>query len=268
MFSRGGSCLARAKLVLKPESVGNRKGYDMRSKILIGILFLGLLAPIARGAAHPPKQEQQDFYQKALEAYLAGDLDQAIVLDSRVLKADPRDLKASSLLNILISEKDQAGRTVIWIGGKPSAEAPAPQVKPVPRVIVQKRTAGLSAADRQKLQELEERVQLVGQLMERQTRERYKEMAEGQAQTAQRLKELGTAQEGAGQRLEVLGRTLKEISKGSRVPTWLALLALLVAAISLLLQLRTRRELARQGHLLRQTYGTSDSEKIVRFNRT
>ncbi len=41
-------------------------------------------------------------------------------MDTKALQLNPTFPKAEGLLSILISEKDTARKTVIWIGGKPA----------------------------------------------------------------------------------------------------------------------------------------------------
>jgi len=222
------------------------------------------LAPLLAGAAVKANRAQA-YYQKAMEAYLAGEYDEAILMDTKALDLNPHYTKANALLQILVSEKDMAGKTVIWIGGKPSV---VPQSKAAPErvMIVKKTVEGLSEADKMKLKELEERVQVVGQLLERESQTRYKELADGQVLTSKRLTELGDVQDQTQKQLEDLKQTMAQ-NKGSIIPDLIALLALLVAGIALFLETRTRRELSRHRYLISQGIGRDITDKVVNINR-
>ncbi len=122
----------------------------MRSLIILcAVVWLG---PVLNwGADAPYGDMSNEAYQGALQAYLQGDFDQAILLDSQALQIDSKNKKASDLLVVLIKEKEQNRKTEIWIGtgrtAQPQPEAapvislsvPPPAAKPAPRVV-KKRT--------------------------------------------------------------------------------------------------------------------------------
>lgn len=93
----------------------------MGFKIKMRIFLLLLVAAPALLYAEVPAtgESADDLYQGALQAYLAGDFDQAILMDTKALQLNPQYPKAEGLLSILISEKDTAKKTVIWIGDNP-----------------------------------------------------------------------------------------------------------------------------------------------------
>ena len=105
------------------------------------LLSSGLLAqpaqPVqpasAASVAGSPASQAEALYHQALNAYLEGDYDKALLLSAQSLDKDPSHLKTKNLINILATEKDQEGKTVIWISGKP-ALAPA-EPAPVPQVV-------------------------------------------------------------------------------------------------------------------------------------
>ena len=235
----------------------------MKRRILAGWGLAIFLVPLL-AAASAKGNRAQLYYQKAMEAYLAGEYDEAILMDTKALEANPQYTKANSLLQILISEKDMAGKTVIWIGGKPAPAVKGKAASPV--IIVKKTVAGLSEADKLKLQELEERVRVAGQLLGRETQGRFKELTDGQALAAKRLTELGDAQDQTQKQVETLSRTLAQ-NKGNLFSNLLALLALLVAGTALFLETRSRRELERHRYLISQGLGRDISDKVVNINR-
>jgi hypothetical protein len=226
----------------------------MRFKVWVWIAVVGLVLPLGSWAASAVKTGASGYYQQALEAYLAGDYDQAILLDSRAIAADPKSVKATALLNVLVTEKDQAGKTVIWIGGKPAPVQKVEKKKsPAPVIIVKKFIQGLSQADQDKLKELEDRVQTVGLLMEKESQGRFKVLTDGQVQTNQRLEEVE--------------KSLSVKPKEPMAPSLISLLALLIACAALALGLKTRRDQARLRYLFGQFSKVSDSDKVVNFSR-
>ena len=188
-------------------------------------------------SAAAPAPNGSDLYSPALQAYLAGNYDQAILLDSRALQADPQDPKAQALLSILVSEKDKANQSVIWIGKEGGTEmaaanppvpvaAPAvvPPAQPVaPPAPVKRSPKGQSMA------ELEARVNAVVFLLERDSNNQYRELTGAQANVQKRLDEIGGS---------LRSRALLE--------DVLFLLALLVAAGALWKSWRNERELRHQ----------------------
>lgn len=177
----------------------------------------------------PPTPAGNDLYSQALQAYLGGNYDQAILMDSRALQADPKDAKAQALLSILVSEKDKANQTVIWIGKENGTEVaavdpPVPVTAPV--VAPQaKPPAARSSAKTQGLAELQARVNAVAFLLERDQNSQYRE--------------LKGAQVGVQKRLD-------EINARSLWGNFLFLLALLVGATALWKSWRNEREIRHQ----------------------
>lgn len=54
-------------------------------------------------------------YQQALDTYLNGDYDQAILLAAQSVEADPQDQKSRDLLTLLTKEKKEIGASEIWL---------------------------------------------------------------------------------------------------------------------------------------------------------
>lgn len=208
----------------------------MKKKVFLALVVLMGLAGLGAAA---PDDKVQKYYQEALQAYLSGDLDQAILLDSKALEINPRDTKAAALLNVLISEKDMAGKTVIWIGGKASVvdktEAPAP-----PKVHTVYTGGGF---DKKKLEELETRIQTVALLTEKGAQGRYQELKDAQIETTKRLEGMG--------------------GRGSNL---LSILAILLSLTALWMSWRTRRALRRNRDWDGRG-GHREEEKIVNFRR-
>ncbi len=168
--------------------------------LILGGLFWTLGSGLYAQTAETPKTSN-DYYQSALQAYLTGDFDEAILWDTKALQLDPQDKKAESLLSILVSEKDTDNKTVIWIGGKPTVVQevnpnPAPVAAPV--TIIKEKAARPAAADNRKLQELETRVQTVAFIMERDSFNQYRELSGAQAQTNKNIQELSLNVKGLG----------------------------------------------------------------------
>ncbi|HET9869005.1 MAG TPA: hypothetical protein VFR02_00710, partial [bacterium] len=57
----------------------------------------------------------ETLYQQALDSYLGGDYDQAILLAAKSVEADPQNAKAQSLLGLLTKEKKDIGKYEIWL---------------------------------------------------------------------------------------------------------------------------------------------------------
>lgn len=232
----------------------------MARMIQRGLLVLALfLSPLSLFALDQeklvPGAGPDDLYQGALQAYLAGDLDQAILLDSKALQLNPQFQKAEALLSVLVSEKDTARKTVIWIGGKPATVEQAPALPPPAPVTVLKervitRTESAPRLDSQKLAELESRVQMVAFLLERDSFNQYHELAGAQAQSAKRLDEIA--------------QSVKDMGRGMGLSNFLFLLALVVACLALWKSWRTSRELESR---LRggEGSGGSGDRKVVNF---
>ena len=174
-----------------------------------------------------------EYYQSALQAYLNGDMDQAILLDSKALQMNPQNQKAQALLTVLIGEKDTANKTVIWIGGKPATIEAAP-VSQAPVTVVREKWSGARAPrmDEKKLQEVETRIQTIAFLLQRDSINQYKELTGAQVQTTSRLDEISF--------------NIKEMRSGLNYGNLLFLLALIIACVALWNSWRTRREMKRQ----------------------
>ncbi len=220
---------------------------------LFGIVFLIPAVILAEGAAAPG--DPNELYQGALQAYLSGDFDQAILLDSRALQINPTFSKAQGLLSILISEKDTSRKTVIWIGGKPSTVTQAPETAaPAPVTILRERiinnnNSKAAKVDPQKLQELETRVQTVAFLLERDSFNQYRELTGAQVQTTKRLDEIS--------------QTLKEVGGGLNRGNWLFLLALIIASLALLNSWATRREMKKQKRNADRSDDSNEGRRVV-----
>ena len=98
---------------------------------LLPVLFLACAAVYAEPTLEATtttveNQVAEDFYRQALSAYLDGNYDKAIVLAAKSLEKDPGYKKSKSLLAILTAEKEQEGKTVIWLAGEPVIVTPTP----------------------------------------------------------------------------------------------------------------------------------------------
>ncbi len=193
-----------------------------------------------------------DYYQSALQAYLTGDFDEAILWDSKALQVDPQDKKASALLSILVSEKDTANKTVIWIGGKPTVveNALANQVPQVPVTIYKDRTGRSAAVESRKMQELETRVQTVAFLMERDSFNQYRELSGAQVQTNKNLEEISLNLKGLGFGMWIL-----------------FILVLAVASLSLWKSWKNGEEIKRQAESFHRTAPTEEKGRVIKIHR-
>lgn len=93
--------------------------------------------PVATSAA----DEAEALYRDALKSYLDGDYDKAIISTAQSLEKDPNYEKSKNLLTLLSAEKENEGRTVIWLNGKqspaPPASIPVPVQAPPPPSFTQ-----------------------------------------------------------------------------------------------------------------------------------
>lgn len=216
---------------------------------LVVLLFITLLgkgvfaqdpstAPVGQVPASVPQVPAgNDLYPQALQAYLAGNYDQAILLDSRALQADPKDAKAQALLSILVSEKDKASQSVIWIGKENGGE-PVPVSLPAPVTVTQEKTEAVPVSKRPArkvlaMAELEARVNAVAFLLERDQNSQYRELKGAQVSAQKRL---------------------DEISSRSLLGNILLLLALLVAVAALWKSWQNGEEMRRRMSLIGREY--------------
>ncbi len=72
--------------------------------------------------------DAETYYRQALSSYLDGDYDKAIVYTAQSLEKDSSYEKSKNLLALLSAEKDNEGKTVIWLAGKHTAAEPPPAV--------------------------------------------------------------------------------------------------------------------------------------------
>ena len=221
-----------------------------------GILgFVWCWAVFAAAQTVEAPKTANDYYQSALQAYLAGDFDQAILLDSKALQVDPRDKKSAALLSLLVSEKDTANRTVIWIGGKPSLVGnepvnPAPQA---PVTVFKEKPSRQTGVDSGKLKELETRIQTVAFLMERDSASQYRELTGAQVQTTRRLDDISL--------------NLKGLGFGMWVSNLLFILALAVSGLALWKSWVNSKMIKKQMRASHTSSHPEEKGKIVKIHR-
>lgn len=231
----------------------------MKSIILAGFLVGWFASTMAIAQAVDGVATPTDYYQSALQAYLSGDFDQAILLDSKALQANSQDKKAQALLSILISEKDNANKTVIWIGGKPAiVESPQSPEIPAPVTIIQEKTAPPAAhpasVGNKKLAELEARVQTTAFLMERDSFSQYRELTGAQVAT--------------NKRLEDMNLTLKDLENGAQHSNFLFLLALIVSAAALWKSWKNGQDIKNQKAIMDHPPSAHERERVVSIRRS
>ncbi len=153
---------------------------------VIGMIVL--LCPILGWAQGPEWEKSSEAYQGAMKAYLEGDFDQAILLDTQAIQADAKNQKASDLLAVLVKEKEQNRKSEIWIGSqKPApavpavtAPAPIPAAQPAPLKVRHVSIGTASAA-------MEARVETIMLLMGRNSSDQYRELTASQVDTIKRV---------------------------------------------------------------------------------
>jgi hypothetical protein len=213
----------------------------MKKLILIGILVLGMTPVSWGGPANAPKAKA--YYQGALKAYLDGDYDKAVLMDSLALQLDPQLDKAANLLNVLTIEMDKAHQTDIWIGSPGSSGQVTPLVPATS--LVGKRIIPSKPADVTKLTQLQAQIQVMEFLMSRNSEEQVKIFQ----MTRKAPKE-------------------KPDLKIPSSPQVLFLLALLLAIIALVASMKTRQELKRyKDYFLSHNTPAADLEKILLMRR-
>lgn len=233
----------------------------MKQKRILAVSFLlgWFISAIAIAQAVDTSLIPTDDYQSALQAYLSGDFDQAILLDSKALQANSQDKKAQALLSILISEKDNANKTVIWIGGKPAiVESPKSLEAPAPVTIIQEKTvqAGThpGSVGSKKLAELEARVQTTAFLMERDSFSQYRE--------------LNGAQVATNKRLEDISSTLKDVGNGVQRSNVLFLLALAFSVAAFWKSWKNGEDIKKQKVIVNHPSATSERDRVVSIRRS
>jgi len=224
-------------------------------------LLLCLLAPGLLRATATEEKRAVKLYQGALEAYLSGHYEEAILMDSQALDINSHYKKAQSLLDVLIKEKEKANKTEIWLRGEDQVKVPVPipsSITRTQRVIIN------HEIDKEKLKELESRIQTVALLMERDSVDRFHELSDGQAQNNTRLdtiaKTMGDMGE-ANKKLEA------EMDKGFGWNYFFSLLAILLSSWALWTSHRTQKEQQRQLGLLNRINPLDGLGNVVNLHK-
>ena len=196
-----------------------------------------------------------EVYQSALKAYLEGDFDQAILLDTRAIQADANNRKASDLLAVLVGEKEQNQKTEIWIGSDkalnqvPLVSSPIPQTLPaasrvrhVSKTRSHKAPPLKAAAKEVDNSALEARVETILLLMGRNASDQYKELTAAQMDTMKRM------EENRGQIKDLQNELNRTVENSETRFGWFAgfqWLALITALLALWMAYRARVEIKR-----------------------
>ncbi len=184
----------------------------------------------AQTETSPSMEPAQVNYQQALEAYLRGDYDQAILSAAKSLQADPDLKKSQDLLSVLVLEKEQGAQTEIWLNQKKrDLKALTPTPVPAPEDgfdaiwneirSLQKQIALLANTGQVRL--LEKRMSSLARLMEKNANSNYGELQVSQAKT-----------------LEKIVSVLKKQERHDRSLFWLFVLASLGVILSLFALMR------------------------------
>ncbi|MGH7738954.1 MAG: hypothetical protein ACREL1_02290 [bacterium] len=94
----------------------------------------------------------KSLYQQALDTYLNGDYDQAILLAAQSVEADPQDQKSRDLLTLLTKEKKEIGASEIWLPSQ-AVKHSGLMVNPVPALPAPVR----SKAVRRQIEKIQQR---------------------------------------------------------------------------------------------------------------
>jgi hypothetical protein len=237
----------------------------MKKIVLSSLLFLAFLVdpvllraqsvPVVPATVLPVQASTgSDLYSQALQSYLAGNYDQAILFDSKALQTDPQDAKAQALLSLLVNEKDKANQTVIWIG-KENVHEPMSVDLPAPVPGVQEKIVDRSAPSRPSLKgqgmaELQARVSAVAFLLERDSNSQYRELT--------------GAQNAVQKRLDEIDRSLHQATVMSNI---FFLLALLVALAALWKSWRNGQEIRHQMPQWRHGRERDEQGRVVQMRK-
>lgn len=231
----------------------------MKKLILIGFLLLGM-TPTGWGDTINA-QRAKAYYQDALKAYLDGDYDKAILMDSKALQLDPHQPKAAELLNILTYEMNSAHQTDIWIGSQRGENQAVPPIPLSSRLHSGGIHIGNPRLAPAQLIQLQAQLQMISMLMSRNSEEQAKIMDMAKSDSDNRLnvisKRLGSLEE-------------KSITDDLTPMEILCLLAVLLSIIALMVSMRTRKELKRyKDFFLSHNTHAVDLDKVVpmRFGR-
>jgi hypothetical protein len=159
---------------------------------VVGGAALSLNAQTAGPAPTPTAAE--GFYHQAMNAYLDGNYDQAIVFTAQSLQADPNFDKSKNLLTVLTTEKENEGKTVIWLAGKPVVVA-APRVPlPVDESGIEESFRKLQArfnnyadAQARKNNQTDGQIQVIQELVQSSTSNGYEDLKKSQGELYKEL---------------------------------------------------------------------------------
>lgn len=232
----------------------------MRIQRMVILLLCLLLPGISRAVVSAEKKAVQ-FYESALESYLSGDYEQAILLDSQALEVKPDYKKAKALLDVLVKEKDRMTKSEIWLRGEDQAKVPIP----IPRSSTRAQRVIINhELDKEKLQELENRIQTVALLMERDSMDKFHELSDGQVQNNTRLDNIAKTVEDAQ---EAQKKSDAEMAKGFGWNYFFSLLAILLASWALWNSRQTRKEQERQLALLNRINPLDGLGNVVNIHK-
>jgi hypothetical protein len=137
-------------------------------------------------------QDGDGLYQQALDTYLNGDYDQAILLAAKSVEIDPKNQKAQNLLMLLTNEKKDIGNYEIWLSTHTSNNLTttpviAPVMSPVltntsddPIANVEKRFNGFYSAQIRENGQFQGQIQAVSDLLRENSNHQYDELRKSQ----------------------------------------------------------------------------------------
>jgi hypothetical protein len=163
-------------------------------RVLLASLFLSIPAVALSASPADP------IYEKALTSFLEGDYDKALLLSAQSLEKDPAHVKTKNLINVLAAEKEQEGKTVIWLAGKP-AVVPVAQAQPqtilhsddglrdaLKRLEAKLDRSHSTLTGRQEV--TDGRVRTVQELLQENDQAKYREVRAAQAEIYKKLEEM------------------------------------------------------------------------------
>jgi tetratricopeptide (TPR) repeat protein len=160
-------------------------------------------------------QDSEALYQQALDTYLNGDYDQAILLAAKSVEVDPKNQKAENLLMLLTNEKKDIGNYEIWLSTHPSSKLTAePEALPESEPLssgssathdeigeVQKRLNVFYAAQTRENGQFQGQIQAVSELLRENSNHQYDELRKSQVDL---MNEMETASRGSERNLWIL----------------------------------------------------------------
>jgi len=172
-------------------------------------LFLSNLKAQTPTATDVQPQDGDRLYQQALDTYLNGDYDQAILLAAKSVEIDPKNQKAQNLLMLLTNEKKDIGNYEIWLSTHTSNNlTTTPAISPTltntsDNLIenIEKRFNGFYSAQIRENGQFQGQIQAVSELLRENSNHQYDELRKSQTDL---MNEMESASRGSERNLWIL----------------------------------------------------------------